>query len=371
MSPQRVVFCLVVVSVLAFGERHKVTIDPETKEGYVLQQIQQERDPVQKIKFMNDFVVEFPKSESLAWVYEQLLPVYLNAKDYDKVIAIGSKMLELDPDDLDSAHSILQSAEALKDPNLILQYAGTCWKIAGRVAKSGTYSKPEYALQMLAYSEYTIAALANNEPDNKKRADYLKVLEGINPKSQWVKATRGDFFTLQSQGASKERLAVEAENTLKTNPDNEDMLMLVADYHMGRGDNPDKVLDYCSRALEILRTKKVTDKALEAEFEKKKEHYIGAANYMIGILSSIQGRYSQADKSLRAALPIIRNTNDKVLGAVLYHLGFSNYQLAERGERGRVFEAIKFNEQCAMIHSNYREQALKNVEAIKAEYNLR
>jgi hypothetical protein len=35
-----------------------------------------------------------------------------------------------------------------------------------------------------------------------------------------------------------------------------------------------------------------------------------------------------------------------------------------------VPEALRFNELCAAIKSTYQEQALKNIAAIKSEYNL-
>jgi len=54
----------------------------------------------------------------------------------------------------------------------------------------------------------------------------------------------------------------------------------------------------------------------------------------------------------------------------LYHLGYVNYQLAEKGEPNRVFEALKFNQECAQIRGNYQEQAAKNILSIKSEFNI-
>ena len=371
MGASRVALCLVVAATLVCAQRHKVTIDPETKEGYVLQCIQQERNPAQKIKLMKEFVVEFPKSESLSWVLDQLQPVHLEAKEFEQAVALGNRMLELDPDDLDAAHNNLLAAEALKDPELIKKQAAICWQIATRLEKVPGYKKAEYAHQMIAYAEYSIAAVANAETDQRKRSEHLKVLQQINPKSRWLEVPRSEFATLSDKGAGKDKLVSAAEKALLAEPNNEDMLMVVADYHMQQNDNPAKVLEYSSRVVEILRTKQQPSDVAAADWEEKKQRYLGAANYMIGVISSIQGRYQQADRSLRAALPIIRGTNEQVLGAALYHLGYANYQLAEQGERQRIFDAIKYNEQCATTRSSYREQAVKNVDSIKAAYNLK
>src|SRR4051794_34921299 len=206
MSIRRVAVCLLLVTALAFGQRHKPSIDPETKEGYVIQLIQQERDPVEKIKLMNEFAVEFPKSVSLSWVYDQLQTVYFDAKDYDKVLALGQKMIELDPSDLNAAHSMLIAAEKLKDPEVLRRVATACWKMSSRLLKTATYEKTQYAVEMLAYSEYSIAALANEETDKARKAVYTKALEELNPKSIWLKASRSDFASLAQQGLSKDAL---------------------------------------------------------------------------------------------------------------------------------------------------------------------
>jgi tetratricopeptide (TPR) repeat protein len=371
MGATRVALCAIVAVAVVWAQRHKVSIDPETKEGYVLQCIQQERDPAQKIKLMRGFVAEFPKSESLSWVLDQLQPVHMEAKEFEQAVTMGNRMLELDPDDLDAAHNNLLAAEALKNPELIKRYAVTCWQIAGRLEKVPGYKKAEYARQMLAYAEYSIAAVANGEADQNRRNEHLKVLQQINPKSKWLEVPRSEFATLSEKGVGKDKLVAAAEKSLVVEPNNEDMLMMVADYHMQRGDNPGKVLEYSTRVVEILRTKQQPSDVAAADWDEKKQRYLGVANYMIGVISSIQGRYQQADRSLRAALPIIRGTSDQVLGAALYHLGYANYQLAEQGERQRVFDAIKFNEQCATTRSTYREQAIKNVDSIKAAYNLK
>lgn len=370
MRVHRVAISIIFAVNLGFGQRHKPIIDPETKEGYVIQLIQQERDPVEKVKLMNGFVGEFPKSASLSWVYDQLQPVYQKASDWDRVIGLGEKMLELDADDLYAAHSSLEAAEVLKNPELIQKYAITCWRIASKLSINPKYSQPEYARQVVAYSEYSIAALVIDEKDSAKKKAYQKSLEALNPKSLWLNTSKGDFSNL-AQGLGKEKLVTLAVKMLSGDPHNEDMLMVVADYHMQRGDAPDMVLEFSSRVLEILRTKNRPDGISPDDWERKKENYLGAAHYMVGVVSSMKGLYTVADKNLRAALPTVKASNSQVLGATLYHLGYANYQLAEKGERPRIFDAIRFNEQCATIPSSFREQAVKNVESIKSEYNLR
>ncbi len=370
MKAKPLFVCLLVAGT-ALAQRHKPIVDPETKEGYVIQLIQQERSAAQKTKLLNDFVVEFPKSASLSWAYDQLLPVYVEAKDFDKVVAVGTQMVEVDPNDLDAAHTLLMAAEEIKNPDLLERFSVLSWKMASRLAEVPDFKHKDFARQLAAYSEFSLASLSDQTADAQKKQDYLKELESLNPKSAWLRATRTDFASLAAQGASPDKLAAVAEKSIGTDPDNEDMLITAADAHMRHGDGYDKVIQYSSRVVEILRTKQQPPDVSAADWQQKKDRYLAAAYYMIGVVSSIQGRYIQADTNLRAALPSMRGAGGQVLGAILYHLGYANYQLAEQGQRGRVFDAIKFNEQCATVPSTYREQAQKNIDSIKTEYNLK
>src|ERR1700693_4104657 len=84
------------------GDRHKVDIDAESQDGILLQRIQQEPTRPRKLALLEKFVADFPTVTSIAWVYEQLLPIYKDAKDYDKVIETANRMLAVDPNDLDA-----------------------------------------------------------------------------------------------------------------------------------------------------------------------------------------------------------------------------------------------------------------------------
>lgn len=363
---------LITVAGQLAADHRKPQFDPETREGFIIQQIQQERDPAEKLTLLNDFVFEFRKSPSAVWAYEELQSAYLDAKEYDKVIAITPELLDRDPQDFDAAGRCLTAAEALNNTDQIKKCARESWIAASLVVR--TEPKPaartlEAAHRAMQYAEYALTNRASQEPDARKRQEWIGIVESLNPKSPYL-AGHSEFYNLNDQGVSRERLVAAAERGLEKSPDNEDMLLTVAEYHSERGDNPDRVLACASRILAVLPNKPRPEGMSPAEWTAKKEKYLTAAHWMGGIVLSMQGRYADADRNLRQALPLLK-ANDQVLGATLYHLGYANYQLAESGERQRIFEALKFNQQCAAIPSTYRDQAQKNIESIKSEYNLR
>ncbi len=56
---------------LMMAQRPKPVYDPETKEGLLIQHIQQETDPSEKLHFMEQFAIQYPTNPMLAWVYDQ------------------------------------------------------------------------------------------------------------------------------------------------------------------------------------------------------------------------------------------------------------------------------------------------------------
>ncbi|BDC52188.1 hypothetical protein F183_A45030 [Bryobacterales bacterium F-183] len=351
------------------GGRYRLNIDPETKEGYVLQQIKQERNSTKKFELMLSFVEEFPKDENLPWVLDQLLSIYSDNKDWDKVLATADRLLALQPQDHDAAFASLRAAEASNNPETIRKYSNLAWK-AGELVLDTPKPKvqadvaawqqnAEQARNLKLYAEYAVYSLSKGQ-DAQKREAALKQLEELNPRSVYLLAAR--------QSTQKANQSIPAIlDGLKTDPWNPDYLAVLADHYMRQNDLP-KVVQFSGKLIEALNSHKPDSMTL-AEWTAKRDRYLGHALWMNGVISSTLGQFHQADRSLRAALPYMRS-NAKLLSAGLYHLGYVNYRLAELGEPNRVQEALKFNRECATLRGDFQEQAQKNILAIKSEYNL-
>jgi tetratricopeptide (TPR) repeat protein len=225
-------------------DRHKVDIDAESQDGILLQRIQQEPTRPRKLALLEKFVADFPTATSIAWVYEQLLPIYKDAKDYDKVIATADRMLAVDPNDLDAVHDALTASQAKNDVDCVRKYAPLAWDVATKTLQSSKPADPddavdwakqmEYARQVLAFSEYILATEAADESDPQKKAALIAALETRNPQSKFLAAARKDRTRLDLASLSPEKAVALAEAALLTDPDNEDFLVTVADYYMGR-----------------------------------------------------------------------------------------------------------------------------------------
>ncbi len=151
-------------------------------------------------RYVEKYVAEYPKTTSIAWVYEQLLPIYMEAMQWDQRDHDRRGLLAADPNDLDSAHDALKAAEAQNDPELMSKYAQLAWDLATRTVQSPKPSDPDdipdwskqitFAREVLDYSEYTLATLAAAQKDELKRAEITLALQERNAQSKFLVLTK-------------------------------------------------------------------------------------------------------------------------------------------------------------------------------------
>jgi hypothetical protein len=361
------------------ADRHKLDVDPESEDGILLQRIEQEPTLPRKLALLEKYVVEYPKAAPIAWVYEQLLPIYMDAMQWDRVLATAEGLLAVDPNDLDSAHDALKAAEAMNDPELRTKYAELAWDLASRTLQAPKPSDPDdlpdwtkqtaFAREVLDYSEYTLATLAAAQTDDVKRAELTLALQERNPQSKFLvltkKATVIELATLNPQKAIQL-----AEEGLAKDPDNIDFLMTIADHDMSLERNLPQVLAYSLHILELLHGNPQPADITAAEWEKKRAKFTGWASWMAGVVYGKQARYGLSDRYLRAALGYIQEEH-RLLAAAYFYLGYANYALAgELTDKGRAVDAVKFSKQCADMDSPFRSLALKTLEGLRNDYNL-
>lgn len=361
------------------ADRHKLDVDPESEDGILLQRIEQEPTPPRKLALLEKYVAEYPKATSIAWVYEQLLPIYVEAMQWDRVIATAEGLLAVDPNDLDSAHDALKAAEAMNDPELRTKYAELAWDLASRALQLPKPSDPDdlpdwtkqiaFAREVLDYSEYTLATLAAGQTDDAKRAELTQALQERNPQSKFLaltkKATVIELATLNPQKAIQL-----AEEGLAKDPDNIDFLMTIADHDMSLERNLPQVLARSLHILELVQGTPQPADITPAEWEKKKAKFTGWASWMAGVVYGKQARYGLSDRYLRVALSYIQGDH-RLLAAAYFYLGYANYALAgELADKGRAIDAVKFSKQCAEMDSPFHSLALKNLEALRNDYNV-
>jgi hypothetical protein len=361
------------------ADRHKVDVDAESQDGILLQRIQQEPTRPRKLALLEKYAAEYPKTTSVAWVYEQLLHIYKEDKDNDKVIATADAMLAVDPADLDAAYDALQAAQAKNDVDAVRKYVPVSWDLATKALQIAKPPDPddvpdwakqmEFAKEVMAFSEYVLATEAAQEPDPQKRAELIQALETRNPQSKFLAQARNDRPRIDLASLPLEKAVALAEKGLADDPDNEDFLVTVANYYIQREQDLPKVLSYALRILDLLPRKPKPDDVSAEQWDAKKAKYSGWANWMTGVIYAKQARYGLSDRYLRAALDNLHE--ERLLAGAYFYLGYDNYAMAgELRDKGRALEALRFDKLCVAIDGPFREPALKNLEALRSEYNV-
>jgi hypothetical protein len=369
----RIVTIFMVFALAAFGQRHKLEeVNAETPEGKLLQQALQENDSAKKAALLEQYAAQFPKSESAAWVLEQLEQYYVKANQPDRAIAAGDRLLALDPEDPEAALQCLKAAEAKNDGNLILKYSAVTFTNAQKVVSAPQPSNPEeaanwkqqadYARQVGVYANYALYRAALESRDPKMTIQFAETLLKQDASSEYAPKVRQPLFVAYRQAGLNDKAIALAEETLRTDQSDEDMLLAVTDHYLQAKKEPEKVHAYAAKVVEVMNAKAKPQGMSDADWTARKNLVIGLAHYMNGKLYYNEMKFGPADQELRKALPLVEG-NAEIKPEVLYLLGYANYKL------DRPQEAANFYRACAAIKGPLQATAAKNLRGIQSQYH--
>ncbi len=364
---------LLVLAAAAFAQRHQAAgdIDTQKPEGALLMKAIEESDAARKAALFDQFCTQFPKDPSAAWALETLQGLYVKSGQFDKIIATGEKLLAIDPDDPESALQNLKAAEALKDLPAIKKWSATASANARKMASTPQPAKAadvdswkadvSYARQVDQYSEYALFRVAVESRDPKTTIDFGETLQARNPSSEYMAQTETALFAAYRQSGAADKAIALAEKVLATDQSNEEMMLVVADDYAGKKKDPEKIHLYASRAAEVMAAKPAPQGVAAADWEKHQKDVIGIARYMNGRLYYNEKKWSDTDRELRAALPLV-DANTAIKAEVLYYLAFANFSMQKPQEAANFYKA------CTALPGPFQAQAAKNLQAVKSQY---
>ena len=223
----------------------------------------------------------------------------------------------------------------------------------------------EHAKGIGLYAEYALSAVALEAPA-ETLVDLVSTLEARNPKSKYLDSAYGPYLLALTRTGSAAKVPATAEKALANFPENEDLLLLLADNAITRK-QPDRALALANRLVAALLKHPKPEGVNAAQWEQKHHTSLGRGYWIAGVIYGDKGQSGPADKNLRAALPLIQG-NDAMLGPAYFYLGMANYQLGKMTlNKAKVLEAVKFSQQSAAINSAYAEQARHNALVMKSE----
>jgi len=266
----------------------------------------------------------------------------------------------------------MKAAEATKDPDTVRKWAILSSDLARKRAQvpkaqdegdDAFKQRVESANQLDTYAEYELYTAALQVPEAKKKVELLKTLEDRSPESKYLSQAYGVYFLALLQSGEIPAAVVLAEKLIAKGQGTEEMLGTAGDFYLHQNKEPQKVLDYSSKLLELANSRPKPDGVSDTDWQKRKSYLLGWGQWMMGAVYASQGRFNDADKTLRAALPFLEG-NDEAKGGALFNLGAVNQKL------NNLADAIKFYEQCSAVNSPYQSMATNNLKGLRASHRV-
>lgn len=277
--------------------------------------------------------------------------------------------------DLETAHDNLKQAVQAKDVDGVKKLAAEASVLArkaiatpapaGAEAKAAWTKQVAYAKEVDLYTENALAATAL-QAEPAKLVDLIAQLEKQNPKSKFLDAAYGPYFQALEQTENGAKVAPIAEKAVLSQPENVDILVIVADTAMAKRQTGRAGI-YAEKLIAVLEKKPKPDHMSAEDWEARKKSALGHAHYIAGMAHSERQQFALADQDLRTALPLIKE-DEGATAASLYHLGVANYNVGvASGSKAKVLEAVKFSEQAAAIKGPFAQPAADNARRMKGE----
>lgn len=271
-------------------------------------------------------------------------------------------------DELDQSYKTLKDAQARKDAPLVKESAAKTCALARTVSSDPSpeadadrtlwKERVDYARNIELQTEYALSSLAA-ESSPPIAVDLYDALAKQNPKSRYLEDAYGRYLLALNQSGAGARTIAVAEQGLNAFPENEDLLLVLADNSI-QHKQVDRALAFSRRLIAVLAKHSKPEGVSAAEWERKRSAALSRGYWIAGVVTAEKGLYAEADRHLRAALPLVRG-NDNMLAPALFYLGVANHQLGRTTlNKKQVLEAQKFSEEAAKIAGPLAQQAWKN-----------
>jgi tetratricopeptide (TPR) repeat protein len=355
------------------AQRYSANANPDSPEGTFLELINLQSDGARKLALIEQFTQRFPGHPAVSWAYEQLQLAAMQASQWDKALAFGERLAQLNPDDIEVAQLNIKAAESKGDRTTVKLWTDYLSRVVQRVLESPPPKDSElleewkkriaFATQLSAQDEYALYKKALDSSDPRERIKLLDDLLKHNSDSTYLPQALVIYLNAyRALGDSNNAMRI-AEKIVKSDPSNEDALLTVAEGYLRRGSPFDKALAYSTRLIELMATKKKPAVVRQEDWDKKRAYYTGTAHWIMGNVYVTQNRFALADSALRAALPLLAQ-NHPSSASILFYLGWSNYKMEHYAE------AVHFFKQCMAIPGQFQELAIKNLSVIHNEQGI-
>ena len=224
----------------------------------------------------------------------------------------------------------------------------------------------DFAKEVQTHAGYGLYLATLRVTDRAKHMELFETLDKEVPNSKYLSELYGVYLGALAQGGQNAKVYEYAGKALAKDPNNEDVLAVMADGALARKQF-DRAATYGTRLATVMATHPRPEGTPVGDWEARRSQMVGRGNWIAGISYVSLNRFAQADKCLRAALPLIKNDNG-LMPAAVFNLGVADYNLA-RATHDKVMmkQALGFFEQAYQLGGQYGPLAGQNIVAVKQE----
>jgi len=320
-------------------------------------------DPSQKLALIDAFAKANPEPDFQIVADEQYVNYYLNAKQYEKAFEYGEKLFALDPNNYLNAVNMVRAAAEKGDHAKLFTYGEKANSILAnyKAAPPPEGTNPDDWSRIRTdklvalrddqdYVEEALIGGAYNAKDPAKRGDYLVRFSKMYPNTPESEQALAVAATAYLQAQNRPKMLEVANGVLAKDPDNIDVLLLLADDYSERGEQLDKADTYAKKAASLADTLKKPDNISDEEWQKKITIQKGWALSSEGQVSLQKKQSAQAVDSLSKASTLLKS-NAGLYARNQYRLGFAYLNLKKTAEATKAFT------EAASVDSPYRAMA--------------
>ena len=224
--------------------------------------------------------------------------------------------------------------------------------------------RQQFAKDAGTYSEYALAISAVQATDGAVTIDLTDTLIAQNAKSEQVDVAAPYYLAARGKQGTAKVLAG-ANKIVVGRPDNEDALYAIASNSLSS--NPGAALTAANRLVAAAGRNKKPEGTSDADWDKKKNSMLGAGYTFAGVVNASQQKYPDADRNLKAALPLIAG-NTAMLSYAYYYLGLANYQMGKlTADKSKMQAGVQYTDKAVATAGPMQAQASNNSAIMKRE----
>jgi tetratricopeptide (TPR) repeat protein len=371
---KRIVFVLTLILAAATASKAQigktVAVTAGTPEDKALTEIYAAPDGPDKVALLDKFMADFGKGDLELLADQLYASTYLAQKNDAKALEYANKVLALDPDNLAAAVTVVHAADESGDTAKLFD-AGE--RAAAIVARFKTQPLPAGMSQNswndqkagilhgaqsdLDYVQNALFNAAYKTTDPKAKAAYFERFAAIFPDSPYALNAREQVVFADEQAQNIPKMMEAAQAVLASDPNNVDILLLLADFWSEKGQQLDKAAQYAQKALDAIAKAKKPDQTPDDQWQQQISVQQGLAYSTLGMVDVNKSQNAEAVAAFKKAGPLLKSSTVSY-ARNQYRLGFTLAKMQ------KIPEAKAALTEAASLDSPYRAMAQQTLAKI-------